>query len=619
MGQGCSSDLGVFVATKRRADRYAESPDLVMREIAQTSVSTIRNLRRHAHAEHFGSRSHTVALDDTPGQSIVTRPNGQDHLLFHNLQKAANSSSNCHSLREITNSDHKSHKLRGGRGRKIAESFETDRNGRIFRSVTTEEIPTTSNHSQPRKDSNNNSTISKHNISEAAREAFQVALSEEIARICPTRLWIRRSFPKKRNKMLPRAKKPPPSTLQKEQRPPDQTISEPRQVVLLEEGKCYQRKHDYFGLGAAQEPVPYTPTQASTHIYAVRYSPDGCKQFVMPKDVSQSATTSTKESYWIPITNDEASVNDMFSQANMALPPERDVVSWTTISEEHNIYVVDLGLTPKECDEVVTTTEQECKGRYAAYTYAKQTLGCKEYPLLARAALGPVHSVVGAILTKFDGKGPDAKEKHTKEKQTAASSQSPIDDVADSASGDRVNENNNISGEDVPYDEEEIQSSSMETAPSSPPKQQILQLDDREPHIVKYDLTRKERQKLEMHTDKSEWTFLIALSNGCGMDYDGGGTFFECLDATVHIQKGHALVFPGRLRHKGQAIHHGLRFLLVGFLVDKSERGRSSEPKDTAALATSADSSPKNAAVCTSTGTIIQTSTVVPPSQVVAA
>jgi hypothetical protein len=97
-----------------------------------------------------------------------------------------------------------------------------------------------------------------------------------------------------------------------------------------------------------------------------------------------------------------------------------------------------------------------------------------------------------------------------------------------------------------------------------------LQLDDREPHIVKYDVSKKERQKLDMHTDKSEWTFLIALSNGCGVDYEGGGTYFECIDATVHIQRGHALVFPGKLRHCGQKITSGLRFLLVGFLVDKS-------------------------------------------------
>ena len=150
---------------------------------------------------------------------------------------------------------------------------------------------------------------------------------------------------------------------------------------------------------------------------------------------------------------------------------------------------------------MVQTTEQVCKGNYAAYTYAKQTLGCREFPLLAQECWEPVHQVTHAIF--------------------------------------------NFS------------------------KSKKLQLDDREPHMVKYDVTKKERQKLDMHTDKSEWTFLIALSDGCGLDYDGGGTFFEALDATVHVQRGHALIFPGKLRHCGQRIHKGLRFLLVGFLVEK--------------------------------------------------
>jgi hypothetical protein len=65
---------------------------------------------------------------------------------------------------------------------------------------------------------------------------------------------------------------------------------------------------------------------------------------------------------------------------------------------------------------------------------------------------------------------------------------------------------------------------------------------------------------------------LIALSDGCGLDYEGGGTFFEALDATVHLQRGHALIFPGKLRHCGQRITKGLRFLLVGFLVNKANQ-----------------------------------------------
>ena len=84
-----------------------------------------------------------------------------------------------------------------------------------------------------------------------------------------------------------------------------------------------------------------------------------------------------------------------------------------------------------------------------------------------------------------------------------------------------------------------------------------------------YDTSRKERQKLDMHTDKSEWTFLIALSESSGVDYEGGGTYFECIDSTVHLNIGHALIFPGKLRHRGQKITNGTRFLLVGFLVDQ--------------------------------------------------
>lgn len=146
-------------------------------------------------------------------------------------------------------------------------------------------------------------------------------------------------------------------------------------------------------------------------------------------------------------------------------------------------------------------TEQVCRGQYAAYTYAKQTLGCRDYGELARACFPAVHRVTHAI-------------------QNTKSSSLP------------------------------------------------LKLDEREPHVVKYDISRKERQKLDMHTDKSEWTFLISLSDGCGLDYEGGGTYFEALQATIHVQRGHALIFPGKLRHCGQRISKGVRFLLVGFLVD---------------------------------------------------
>jgi hypothetical protein len=140
------------------------------------------------------------------------------------------------------------------------------------------------------------------------------------------------------------------------------------------------------------------------------------------------------------------------------------VVDWVTISEEHSIYVADVGLGVTACDEIVAVTEQVCRGQYAAYTYAKQTLGCREFPLLASQCQAAAHTVTHAIVDFADN--PD------------------------------------------------------------------LALDDREPHMVKYDVTKKERQKLDMHTDKSEWTFLIALSNGY-VSYVDGLQFLLLLDAVV--------------------------------------------------------------------------------------
>jgi hypothetical protein len=88
--------------------------------------------------------------------------------------------------------------------------------------------------------------------------------------------------------------------------------------------------------------------------------------------------------------------------------------------------------------------------------------------------------------------------------------------------------------------------------------------------VVKYDTLTAERRKLDMHTDKSEWTFLIALTDGgMGRDYVGGGTFFQALNSTVHLRRSQMLVFRGRLRHCGVTIQAGCRYLLVGFLVPR--------------------------------------------------
>eukprot|EP00797_Seminavis_robusta_P028057 Sro537_g162390.2 (544) ;mRNA; r:44872-46666 len=257
------------------------------------------------------------------------------------------------------------------------------------------------------------------------------------------------------------------------------TPSEPTR--LQEQAPSKQRERKKRGSDPATEPIPEPPRPSPNS--GAPLPTEGLTDFFQPSRMKQSKTS------------------------------RQTIQEWVTVSEEHCIYVVDVGLTPAQCDKIVAVTEQVCRGQYAAYTYAKQTLGCREFPVLAQACAPPVQSVVQAILGLPSSNGKGRKD-------------------------------------------------------GSP--QQNLQLDDREPHLVKYDVTKKERQKLDMHTDKSEWTFLIALSNGCGLDYDGGGTYFECLNATIHVQRGHALIFPGKLRHCGQRITRGLRYLLVGFLVDKA-------------------------------------------------
>lgn len=574
-----------------------------MQEIVHTSVATVKYLRQRALRERFGEGIQKDVCRESTS-------NGQDHLLFHNLL-TQEKQGHC-VARDIPSPTSSSHKRRG---RKIAESFEADRPKDAANLV--EEMPSPKEH--------------KSRISEAALEDFEFAISKTIGKKCPTRLWIRKRDHRriKKNKRSSDEEDPP---------------EESPQVLLLEQDACYLRNEDYFGTNvneqAPTENKSKTKTSSSssqpsdphtdTHIYAVRYSEnDGSGsvgiaeiQRETSRSIHRNETRTESPPYpAMDINNsqqEDASCG-IYSTANMALPPKRDgkcleisflgngfadfpillcyrakshnslclalsgsffpipihdqhifylksfsfisVVGWTTVSEKHDIYVVDLGLTSKSCNDIVTTTEQACRGRYAAYTYAKQTLGCREYPFLAQAALGPVHSMVGAILQRFDGMGPDAKEK-------AKKNQAILKECY----------------------------------------QQALQLDDREPHIVKYDTSKKERQKLDMHTDKSEWTFLIALSNGCGLDYDGGGTYFECLDATVHIQKGHALVFPGKLRHKGQAISNGLRFLLVGFLVEKS-----GETATAVATATSASSKTTAHSVVSKTVTDSSSSTVATP------
>jgi hypothetical protein len=49
-------------------------------------------------------------------------------------------------------------------------------------------------------------------------------------------------------------------------------------------------------------------------------------------------------------------------------------------------------------------------------------------------------------------------------------------------------------------------------------------------------------------------------------EYSGGGTYFETIDKAVNIDVGHFLAFPGNLRHGGEPITSGVRYILAVFV-----------------------------------------------------
>ena len=67
------------------------------------------------------------------------------------------------------------------------------------------------------------------------------------------------------------------------------------------------------------------------------------------------------------------------------------------LSSEYGIYICDLGLTNRQCDLIINTADRCANGTYAAYTYAKQTLGCRDYDALALVCEWPVLKVCATI------------------------------------------------------------------------------------------------------------------------------------------------------------------------------------------------------------------------------
>ena len=90
--------------------------------------------------------------------------------------------------------------------------------------------------------------------------------------------------------------------------------------------------------------------------------------------------------------------------------------------------------------------------------------------------------------------------------------------------------------------------------------------------VIRYDAAR-DAVRLPVHRDTSLLSLNIALS-APGVEYDGGGTYFEALrrggtreDATLSLDRGHAMCHPSGLRHGGHRIVRGTRWVLVVFVL----------------------------------------------------
>lgn len=80
--------------------------------------------------------------------------------------------------------------------------------------------------------------------------------------------------------------------------------------------------------------------------------------------------------------------------------------------------------------------------------------------------------------------------------------------------------------------------------------------------VAKYSADEGSQASLEYHTDESEFSFVIPLNDG----FEGGGTRFEATKDRVKPETGHALIFPGNVRHEGMAVTKGTRYIAAGFL-----------------------------------------------------
>lgn len=69
---------------------------------------------------------------------------------------------------------------------------------------------------------------------------------------------------------------------------------------------------------------------------------------------------------------------------------------------------------------------------------------------------------------------------------------------------------------------------------------------------------------LALHRDGSTVSFNVLLNKST--DFEGGGTYIEVDDRVYQIEQGDCFIHSGKLRHGGQPITKGERYILVAFL-----------------------------------------------------
>jgi ankyrin repeat protein len=98
--------------------------------------------------------------------------------------------------------------------------------------------------------------------------------------------------------------------------------------------------------------------------------------------------------------------------------------------------------------------------------------------------------------------------------------------------------------------------------------------------FVKYSASEKDgssgQRGVGIHRDGSIVSFNVLLNSSD--EFTGGGTYIEATDTVHTINRGDCFVHSGKVRHGGETITSGMRFILVGFL-DAKLRADASQTK----------------------------------------